>query len=141
MQFDEDADAVQQIIAGADHAGVVARRGHRLGQGDAVVVGERPGGVRVDDPSQQAAAQARDAKPRALLLGEGHDSHGSFGPKGLLFQQIDGGQRGHDAQRPVVTAAVRDGIQVTAGHDGTGAWLTSWVPPGPQVAVVIWLHG
>jgi len=85
VQFDEGAEAGQQVVAGAEVAGVLARGDHGVGQHGAGVVGEDPRGIRVDGTGQQAAAQARDAEPRAFFLGEGGKHHGPFGRKGFVF--------------------------------------------------------
>ncbi len=85
VQFDDRADAGQQVVAGTEVAGVMARRDHGPGQRGAGVVGEDSRRVRVDDTGQQAAAQARDAEPRALFLGEGGKHHGPFGKKGFVL--------------------------------------------------------
>ena len=81
VQFDEGADAHQEIIAGTDELSVQARGRHRRGQREAGVVGEGPGRVRRDSARQQAAAQAGDAKAGALFFGPDGDSHRSFGIK------------------------------------------------------------
>ena len=147
VQFDERADAAEQVLAGADRAGVVARGAHRLGQRDAVVVAEGPGGVRLDGPGNQTAPQARNAKPSAFFLGKDGNYHRPFGIKVPVFQYFYGGQRGRDAERSVVAPAVGNRIKVATGDDGVSPGIASrvsggcWVPPGPQVAVVIGFHG
>ena len=115
MQLDEGADAVQQVVAGAEPAGVVTGGRHGLGERGAGVVGEGAGGVRVHGSGQQPAAQAGDAEPRAFFLGEDGKHHGTFGIKGFFLQQVYGGERGDDAQRPIEAAAVGDRIEVAAG--------------------------
>jgi len=85
VQFDERGQAVKQVRAGAEQAGVAPGGGHRRGQRDVVVVGEVPGGLRVDGPGHQAAAQAGNAKPSAFFLGEQGKHDRSFGMKVLIF--------------------------------------------------------
>jgi hypothetical protein len=63
----------------------MTRGDHGVGERGAGVVGEDPRGVRVDGAGQQAAAQARNAEPRAFFLGEGGKHHGPFGIKALVF--------------------------------------------------------
>ena len=138
VQLDDGADAVQQVIARAQGAGIVARGRHGLGQRGAGIVGQRPRRVGADGAGQQAGAETRDAEPAAFFLGEGGQHHGPSGMKGFRLQQVDGGQRGDHAERAVEAAAVGDRIQVAAGHDGGRALRA---PPGPQVAVVIGLDG
>ena len=120
VQFDERAHPREQVLVGSEQAGVAARGRHRRGQRDAVVVAQRAGGGRVDDPGDEAAAQAGDPEAGAFFLGEDRDSHGPFGIKVPDLQLVHGGQRGHDPERSVVTPAVRDRIQVAAGDDGAG---------------------
>jgi hypothetical protein len=81
VQLDEGAEASQQVVAGADQAGVQAGLRHRLGQGDSGVVGQSPGRVRADGAGDQAAAEAGDAEPGAFFFCPGHESHSPFGRK------------------------------------------------------------
>ena len=85
VQFDERRQAGKALLVGADLGGVEARVRHRLGEGDALVVAERPRPFRVHDPGHQPAAKAWNTEPRALFLCEGDKHHRSFWIKILFF--------------------------------------------------------
>ncbi len=67
---------------------------------------------------QQLAAQAGHAEPGPFLLAERGDGDRPDGDAAAGAQQVDRGEPGHHAERPVERAAVRHRVQVAAGHDG-----------------------
>jgi hypothetical protein len=136
VQFDEDADALEELRVRADQGRVQALGRHGLGPAHAVAVAQVAGPGRVDRAGHQPRPEARDAEPRALLLGEDPNAQGAAGRHTALAQQVDRRQRRHDAQRPVEGAAVRHRVQVAAGGDRAGRRSRA-VPPGPQVAVPV----
>src|SRR5690606_32156666 len=75
------------------------------------------------------------AEPGALLVGETDDPDRSGRPEPPLPKQVEGGEGGHHAERPVVGPALADGVEMAAGDH---ARLSGGVaPPGPEVAVAV----
>ena len=104
-------------LAGAVEVDAVG--GERVGQRDAVAVGEAAHGVRVERARARARAEQAAAEARALLVGPVDELDGD-GP-------VPGGQRAHDleraqhAERAVEPAAVGHRVEVAADdHEALG---------------------
>ena len=141
VQFDEDADAVGQPRVGAEVLGPAARLRHRLAQGHTVDVAQPAGLLGAQRTGGQLGADARDAEPRPLLVGEGDHRDGNPRHHAALADDVDGREGGHHTQRPVERAAVGHRIQVRARHERVGriAGPARRHPPRPQIAVAVLL--
>jgi hypothetical protein len=134
VQLDEDPDAGERRLVETDVLGGVPGRGHRVGEGRAVVVGQRERVPGVDRAGHQPRAEAGEAEPGALLLDEVDDGERALGHDARSLQRVDGEQGADDAERPVERAAAGHAVEVAAGDDGA---VGRRAPPGPLVAVAV----
>ena len=118
VELEVGADSVDGARLG--QAGEVeARLRHRIRDSTAPPV------VEVELAAERAAAEHPGLEATPWLFVEGHHPERPLRLDALAAQKADGRERGHDAERPVVAAAPRDGVEVGADENRTG------LPGGP----------
>jgi len=113
--------------------------GAHLVQARALAVAQRGGAGGVERAGHQAAADTADAEARGFFGSEQDQLDGTARPDSGALQGADGLQGAEHANRAIVTAGVRDGIDVrAAGHRGQLGGRS--FPAGEGVAHGVFAH-
>ena len=112
---------------------------HRVGEVDAVPVGQGARTFGGHDPGGEARPQAGDAETGALLFDEEPDAERCRGGDPLLAKGVDHGERRDHPERSVEGAATLDRVQVRPDQQPLAGYAVR-PPPGDRVALPVALH-